>query len=389
MSTKWKIKYSTAAILTAVAIISIALIANPTMLPQTVSAASFTVMLTDPPNVPDGTTLLDLNYSDVSLHVTYPNGTIEWLPVGSSGNVNLLSLINMTETIASTTIPVGSAIDKIQFTIADVETVVKGELYNVTALSNTLVVNVANGNVNQALSGVLIDFNPTLVQIKAADANGALVHYYVLVPSATATVVDNLDKEQVHVGTVVKLNDDDCKELEKTRREFSNNIQVVSASLKVNDDVTSISVTLKNEGTSEARIFGLTLNGNFNSAATWQSSEDDKDDKVDEKEEIAENIHIETVPFKVSSSSLTPLFSTDDDYNEEFEYDDYEHADLSAFNLQPGQSITVSFSGVIVLQPEDDDKGYSAIVVTPRVDVNYTLRLMGEGFQTFTVKASS
>jgi hypothetical protein len=345
MSTKWKMKYSTAAILTAVAIISIALIANPTMLPQTVSAASFTVMLTDPPNVPDGTTLLDLTYSDVSLHATYPNGTIEWLPVGSSGNVNLLSLINMTETIASTTIPVGSAIDKIQFTIADVEAVVKGELYNVTALSNTLVVNVANGNVNQALSGVLIDFNPTLVQIKAADANGALVHYYVLVPSATATVVGNLDKEQVNVGTVVKLDDDDCKELEKTRREFSNNIQVVSASLK--------------------------------------------DDEDDENEEIAENIHVETVPFKVSSSSLTPLFSADDDYDEEFEYDDYEHADLSAFNLQPGQSITVSFSGVIVLQPEDDDKGYSAIVVTPRVDVNYTLRLMGEGFQTFTVKASS
>jgi hypothetical protein len=389
MSTKWKMKYSTAAILTAVAIISIALIANPTMLPQTVSAASFTVMLTDPPNVPDGTTLLDLNYSDVSLHVTYPNGTIEWLPVGSSGNVNLLSLINMTETIASTTIPVGSAIDKIQFTIADVEAVVKGELYNVTALSNTLVVNVANGNVNQALSGVLIDFNPTLVQIKAADANGVLVHYYVLVPSATATVVGNLDKAQVNVGTVVKLDDDDCKELEKTRREFSNNIQVVSASLKVNGDVTSLSVTLKNEGASEARIFGLTLNGNLNSAATWQSNEDDKDDEDDENEEIAENIHIETIPFKVSSSSLTPLFSTDDDYDEEFEYDDYEHADLSAFNLQPGQSITVSFSGVIVIQPEDDDEGYSAIVVTPRVDVNYTLRLMGEGFQTFTVKASS
>ncbi len=382
-------KYSSAAIITAVAIISIALIANPTMLPQTVSAASFTVMLTDPPNVPDGTTLLDLNYSDVSLHVTYPNGTIEWLPVGTSGNVNLLSLINMTETIASTTIPVGSAIDKIQFTIDEVETVVKGTLYNVTALSNTLVVKVANGHVNQTLSGVLIDFNPTLVQIKAADANGTLVHYYVLVPSATATVVGDLDKEQVHVGTVVKLDDDDCKELEETRQAFSNNIQVVSASLTVNDNVTSLSVTLKNEGPSEARIFGLTLNGNFNSTATWQSSEDDKDDEDDENEEIAENIHVETVPFKISSSSLTPLFSTDDDYDEEFEYDDYEHADLSAFNLQPGQNITVSFSGVIVLQPEDDDEGYSAIVVTPRVDVNYTLRLMGEGFQTFTVKASS
>jgi hypothetical protein len=123
MSLKWKMKYSSAAIIAALAIISIALIANPSMLPKTVSAASFTVMLTDPPNVPDGTSMLNLNYSDISLHVTYPNGTIEWLSVGTTGNVNLFSLINMTETIASTTIPIGSTIDKIQFTIDDVEAV--------------------------------------------------------------------------------------------------------------------------------------------------------------------------------------------------------------------------------------------------------------------------
>ncbi len=72
--------------------------------------------------------------------------------------------------------------------------------------------------------------------------------------------------------------------------------------------MTSISVTLKNEGASEARIFGLTLNGNFNSAATWQSSEDDKDDEDDENEEIAENIHVEAVPFKVSSSIFDSAF---------------------------------------------------------------------------------
>jgi hypothetical protein len=388
---KWKMKYSAAAVLAAVAIISIALIANPTMLPQTASAASFTVMLTDPPNVPDGTTLLDLNYSDVSLHVTYPNGTIEWLPVGSSGKVNLLSLINMTETIASTTIPIDSTIDKIQFTINDIETAVKGKLYNVTALSNTLIVKVANGHVNKTLSGVLIDFNPTLVQIKASDANGVLVHYYVLVPSATATVIGDLNKEQARVGTIVHLDDDDIGELQKIHQESSNNIKVVSSSLSVSGNVTSLSVTLKNEGASAARVYGLTLNGNFNSTSTWQNNEDDEDDdQEDEAKEIAENIHIETVPFQFSISSLSPHFGADYEYDEEFEQDDLkEDTHFSGFELQSGQTITVSFSGVIVLQPEDDKEGYSAIAVTPRADENYSLRLMGEGFQTFTIKATS
>ena len=48
MSMKWKIEYSVAAVLGAIAIISVALIANPTLLPKTANAASFTVMLTDP-----------------------------------------------------------------------------------------------------------------------------------------------------------------------------------------------------------------------------------------------------------------------------------------------------------------------------------------------------
>ncbi len=394
MSMKWKMKYTSVAIIAAVAIISIALFANPTMLPQTVKAATFTVMLTDPPNVPDGTTLVNLNYSDVSLHVTYPNGTIEWLPVGTSGTVNLLSLINMTETIASTTIPIGSEIDKLQFKIDNVEAAVKGTLYNVTALSNTLVVKVTDGHINTTLSGVLIDFNPTLVQIRAADANGTIVNYYVLVPSAVAAIVDDLDKAQAQVGTIVHLDDDDIEELEHVHRESSDNLKVVSSLLSVSGDVTSLSVTLKNEGTSAARVFGLTLNGNFDSAVTWQSSEhddDEHDDEEDEAEEIAKNIHVETVPFKVSGSSLTPLFGDDDDYDEEFEHDDDdERAEFSAFSVQPGESITVTFNGVIVLQPEDDDEGgYSDIVVTPRAGVSYTLRLMGEGSQTFSVTATS
>ena len=377
-------KYSAAAVLAAVAIISVALIANPTMLPQTVNAASFTVMLTDPPNVPDGTTLLSLTYSDVLLHVTYPNGTIEWLPVGASGTVNLLSLINMSQTIASTTIPVGSAIDKIQFTIADVDAVVKGTLYNVTALSNTLVVKVANGRVNETLSGVLIDFNPTLVQIEAADANGTLVYYYVLVPSATAIVIGDLNEEQVHVGTIVELDEDDIEELEEADEEFSNDVKVVSASLSVSGNVTSFSVTLKNEGNSVARVFGLTLNGDFNSTGTWQNSEDDVD------EEIAENIHPETVPFKVNSSSLTPFFGPDHELNEEQEHDDEnEETEHSVLILQPGQSIILTFSDVIALQPEEDSMEHPPMVVTPIVGGNYTLRVMGEGFQTFRVTATS
>lgn len=381
MSRKWTLKYGSAAVLVAATIIAVALFANPIMLDQTSAATSFLVMLTDPPTVPAGTTILDLTYSNVSLHVTYPNGTAIWLPVNASGTVNLFSLVNMSQTIASTTIPSGSAIDKIQFTIADVDAVVNGVMYNVTALSNTLVVSVKNSKVNQTLSGVLIDFNPTLVQIQATDANGTLVYYYVLVPSATATIVGDLSKEQIKVGTIVELGENNRAKLVHVVEEFSKNVTIVSASLSVKGNVTTLSVTIKNDGNFTFRVFGLTLHGEFNATRTWEKEQDD-----DMDDEIVEKIHPETIPFKLNGSSLIPLFGDRDDHEHGDEHEDME---LSSLTLQPGQNVTLSFSGVIALQPEKDIMKHPAMVVTPIVGGNYTIRLMGEGFQTFDVTATS
>jgi hypothetical protein len=381
MSRKWTLKYGLGAVLVATTIIAVALFANPIMLDQTSAAASFVVMLTDPPTVPAGTTILDLTYSNVSLHVTYPNGTALWLPVNASGTVNLFSLVNMSQTIASTTIPSGSAVDKIQFTIADVDAVVNGVMYNVTALSNTLVVSVKNSKVNQTLSGVLIDFNPTLVQIQATDANGTLVYYYVLVPSATATIVGDLSKEQIKVGTIVELGQNNRAKLVHVVEEFSKNVTIVSASLSVNGNVTALSVTIRNDGNFTFRVFGLTLHGEFNATRTWKKEEDGEID-----EEIVERIHPDTIPFKVNGSSLIPLFGDKKDHGHD---DEHENMELSSLTLEPGQNATLSFSGVIALQPEKDFMKHPAMVVTPIVGGNYTVRLMGEGFQTFNVTATS
>jgi hypothetical protein len=381
MSRKWTLKYGLAAVFVATTIIVVALFANPIMLDQTSAAASFLVMLTDPPTVPAGTAILDLTYSNVSLHVTYPNGTANWLPVDASGTVNLFSLVNMSQTIASTTIPSGSAVDKIQFTIADVDAVVYGAMYNVTALSDTLVVSVKNSEVNQTLSGVLIDFNPTLVQIQATDANGTLVYYYVLVPSATATIIGDLSKEQIKVGTIVQLGENNKAKLVHVVEEFSKNVTITSASLSVNGNVTTLSVTLKNEGNVAFRIFGLTLHGEFNATRTWEKEEDD-----DMDDKIVEKIHPETIPFKVNGSSLFPVFGDQEDHEHGREHEDRE---LSSLALQPGQSVTLSFTDVITLRPEKADAKHPAMVVTPIVGGNYTVRLMGEGFQTFNVTATS
>jgi hypothetical protein len=380
MSRKWTLKYGLAAVLVAIVVIAVVLYANPmsSVTPsQTSAAASFAVMLTDPPTVPAGTTVLNLTYSNVTLHVTYLNGPAVWLPVNASGTVNLFSLVNNMTTIASTTIANGSAVDKIQFSIAGVEAEVNGTVYPVTALSNTFVVSVANPQVNQTLSGVLVDFNPTLVQIQATDANGTLVYYYVLVPSATATIIGDLSKEQIKVGTIVELGQNNKVKLVHVVEEFSNNVTIINASLSVNGNVTTLSVTIQNEGNFTFRVFGLTLHGEFNATRTWKKEDDEGVNMM-----RIEKIHPDTIPFKVNRTSLIPLFGDQEDLKEH-------DMEFSSLTLQPGQNVTLSFSGVIAIQPERDNMMNPAIVVTPIIGGNYTVRLTGEGFMTFSVMATS
>jgi hypothetical protein len=399
MSKKWTLKYGSAAVFASITIIVLALFAQP-ITPnqnQTPLASSFLVMLTDPPTVPAGTTLLNLTYSDVGLHIAYINGTTEWRSLSASGTVNLFSLINMSKTIAATTIPTNSSVDKIQFTIVDVQAVVNGSTYNVTALSNTLVMNVAHSQVNQTLSGVLIDFNPTLVQIQATDVNGTIVNYYVLVPSATASIIEDLTEEHVKVGSIVEIGQNNRAKLVRVVEEYSKNVTIVSATLSVNGNKTSLAVTIKNNGNVTFRIFGLTLHGEFNATKAIQKSGHENDEDEDDHDRI----HPETIPFRVNDSSLIPIFGAngrhdnEERHDNEDKHDDSQKCDtnentaLFSLTLQPGQSVTLSFSDIIALQSEKDSVTQASTVVTPIVGNNYTLRLMGEGFNTLNIMATS
>jgi hypothetical protein len=377
---KWTLKYGLVAMLVAVVVIAAVLVANPlsSLAPsQKSTAGSFLVMLTDPPTVPAGTTILNLTYSNVTLHVVYPDGTSGWLSVNAAGTVDLLSLVNMSQTIASASIPSGSSVDKIQFTIASVDANVSGTVYPVTTLSSRLVISIANSKVDETLSGVLVDFNPTLVMIQATNAtNGALVDYFVLVPSATATIVTSLSRAQVKVGTIVELGQNNREKLVRVIESFSQDLTIANASLSVHGNVTSLNVTLKNEGDISFRIGGLTLHGDFN--VTWGDS------TIGGKRTV-----LGTIPFKVNGTSLVPLLGAD-----------VASMVTHGLTLKPGQNVTLTFSGMLGFKRIYIPKGpprtvepmviaVIPIVVTPIVGATYTLRLMNEGFQAFNVTATS
>ena len=373
MSGKWTFKYGIAAVLVAIIVIAAVLLTNPlsSLIPgQTSATGPFLVMLTDPPNAPTGTKMLNLTYSNVTLHVIYPDGTSGWLAIPTSGTVELFSLTNMSQTIATTTMPNNSTVDRIQFTIANVEAKINGTWYPVTTLANTLTISIANSRVNQTLSGALVDFNPTLLQIQATNSSEAFVYYYVLVPSATATIVTSLSRAQIKVGKIVELGQNDKEKLVRVVESFSKNLTITSASLSVNGNTTSLNVTLKNEGDISFKIFGLTLHGIFDATPTWQI-------KNPVVREFFKQSHLVTVPFRVNGTSLIPFFGIND-----------EGMTISSLTLKPGQNATLTFNGIIELQPDATVMKKPAIVVTPLVGDMYTIRLTDEGFQTFNVTAT-
>jgi hypothetical protein len=370
LSEKWKLKYSSAAVVTAIFIIAVALIVNPPrLLPPSYEMNSFVVMLTNPPVAPEVTTLLDFTYSGVLLHVTYPNGTTEWLPVSASGNVNMSSLTNMTQTIVSTTVQSGSTIDQVQFDVAEVIARVNGSDYSVTPLSNSLVVRVNDGNVSQPLSGVLLDFNPTLARMQAANDEGDSVDNYVMVPSAAAITVAEINDAQVEVDTVFQLKEDHISQLASVEEEFKKNVNFVSALMSVEDDTTTLAVTFENEGTDASRVFGITLHGEFKTTQTRKM-------QLDEKTESAVKIHPQTIPFKLQGTSLFPLLGKKAVQDE-----------AGGLLLEPGESVTLTFKG-IMLQTQNENTGQGTMI-TPIVGNTYVLRLMGAGIQTFEIMATS
>jgi hypothetical protein len=204
------------------------------------------------------------------------------------------------------------------------------------------------------------------------------VYYYVLVPSANAIIVNDITKAHVKVGTIIQIGENNRVRLVRVKEDFSKNLTIVSAELTVDGNSTGLSVTLKNEGNVAFRVFGLTLHGEFNTTRSWRF----KMFGGFWRNGWRVRIHPETIPFKLNGTSLIPL------YGPFWKHDGF-GSPFSSVTIDPGETLTLNFNGVIALDTgwrQDQDPKF---IITPTVDENYTLRLMGEGFQTFTVKATS
>jgi hypothetical protein len=164
------------AAIAAIALISAAILSpgvltlGSTSTAQLAPSGTLAVVLTDPPTIPEGTTAVYATYSDVQVHVAEAGNQSGWYDLHSSGQINLMSVINIGQTIGSASVPSG-LYNALRFNVTSAIVTFQGQNYTAHIASSTsnggseLTVPIIGGIQVQSgvTSAAVIDMTPTVI----------------------------------------------------------------------------------------------------------------------------------------------------------------------------------------------------------------------------------
>ncbi len=263
--------YIVAGIIVIVAIVAVAFVANnhSSVSQQAASsgsssqnAATVPILLTDPPVVPSGTASLVINYSGEQVHLANAGNASGWVNATGSGSINLLSEVNLSQTIGDVSLPAGATINMARFDIVSAQITINGTTYNVTVPSGKVTAHITSGQQVNGSASILLDLSPTVVTIVT---NTSAVYVLVpsvravLAPSAALTVTSN---GHASISADVRARLDDA----------APNISITNASITVSGaNSTQISLTVKDNSNQSITLRHVNVFGNvsmhFNSTA--------------------------------------------------------------------------------------------------------------------------
>ena len=243
------------------------LIASTPVSTTSLKQANFFVGLTDPADVPSGTTALYVTYSAVQLSIS-DNGAISNMLLAGSGTVNVLDLQNQSIVIATANVSNGSVVMQIKINVSSAIITIGGVNYSVLIGEGTLTVNLTSGSTANGRNGALFDLIPSITEIQTADKN-----VFVLTPTVKAVLSpeDNFIPQSggqqnnsgipPPIGTRLRFNSSGNITQVLTGFEVAKGVRITSAYISVNGNYTSLNVTVENNGTSAVELDGLMFNG--------------------------------------------------------------------------------------------------------------------------------
>lgn len=306
-----------------------------------VAQSQLILELTDPPNVPTGTTSLNLTFSEIDLSITTSTGLTQPLTVvpGSQySTVDLLALENQSMTLGLSTIESGSQINSITFLVSNVSIGINGTSYPVSLATggNALLVTMSDTPALEgATNALLLQFNPTIINTSTG---------YQLVPSSLGIVKpqDEITAVEGTIGGVQKLSIQDQTDLGREKGTISAQLMGMS----VSGNVTTMSIQVTNTGKNPQRLILFGIHGGFTLECSSNFSDGGTDamwkhcqQKLDEIVLIPGEPHSTSTTGNVTSCESRHL-SLVNTHDITF---DLKHPII----MNPGQCLLFSFSSII------------------------------------------
>lgn len=214
------------------------------------SQVSTSILLTDPPVVPNGTTSLFLQYSSVSVHSPVSGG---WVSSNTQGSVNLMALTNLSVVIGNLNLSSNAAPDLVRFYASNANITINGTTYNVTIPGGQITAHLSNNTKLNGTSSILVQLYPVVVTIYTNTTPD-----FILVPSAKAVMVGNvLAGKKPREGEFIPLTHNEDRSLDSA----TPNITITNASVMQANNTTALTFTLTDNSNYSIRLMHMGLSG--------------------------------------------------------------------------------------------------------------------------------
>lgn len=215
------------------------------------------VSMTDPPQVPNGTKAMIMQYTNVQAQILRNGTDPTWVSLSSGGSVDLLSLVNSSLLIGVLNLSSAEEVGSVRLNISNATIQVANYSYPVLFPSGPLEVQI-NDKAQNGNSTVLLDLTPT---ITAVYEKGAIK--FIMAPSISA--VEFRGNVAANASAVAAAKTQLEIPLNSTYKNMLQheqaNITVTSASISSDGNHTSISVTVKDNSDSNVTLSHVLVTG--------------------------------------------------------------------------------------------------------------------------------
>ncbi len=299
------------------------------MQPSSGKSGTLAVLITEPPTIPEGVTAVYINFSDLQVHIRSAGNQSGWTNLHSSGEIDLLSVLNSTQTIAAANITNG-VFNALKFNITSAVVTFQGENYTADLVyqEHYLVVVIPGGITitNGQTSGAVIDMTPTVLLL-GNTTNPA----FAFLPAAKGyTLPANSVSFHPHIGDKNDYNGNIANQIHDTTH-----FQLSGVSLTPD----SISITVQNTGAATVDFRLAALTSTTSVSGGWVPST-----SIGSISRISEFFVI------LPNGSLTPLTASTNKGM-------IQTIAMAGYTLAPHESVTFTYNGPITIGALHYDAG--------------------------------